>query len=722
MDALAALLAPEDDAPALDALLAPESFDPKAELKKREPWRFPKRPALARLTAEAEQLKSDHAFRIQVAATMNEWLNGERQGAFPRDVELLQTGEMTAAPITKLRDEHMKMVNWHARMDVFYKAYARDVIDREEREATEDGVRLFWEEIQEEFARQDGNGALRMALPDCAGRTGLLAAYIGPDPTNETTGLCFQMVDPFAVYPVWEGKRGLARVYLIYQADADHVIGHYGDPAGEVERKARRLATADAGEAEANAPQEKELIVCWDRAWTSVIWGGELLRQHQHDRGAVPFVIQYSGLGMQGFMHSPSPITGASDAELLAMGASMWGANTRQLDLARKAQPLLWRRVPAHALEEMLAVRLVSLVRRYTYKPPVIVKQGPASAAEGEPERDPQEDGTTLLRADDELQPYPALVDPGLMTATLTMLGQNSQSGVSPTVLNGDNLGGAQASGNAVDMLKADGNENWAPVTIMIEEFLGKVFRAALEIWRDEGEYLGDPDEPAGIVVPRTRRDALMGLTDPHILTPAMLARPGGCRGKVTLRKFNPMSLPPLTQSLMMARQAGLMSQELAIELIAAATDVEGELRRIETDQFDQVPEMLTARHLRLAHQRAINALRQGDLESARQEMLAAKYLADQQTIGMMQRLTMVGQTTMEAMQATQMMQMGGMGMGGPMMNPALGPGGGGMGGPDMGMGGANAGSMLSPSQFGGSTGQQGGRPPGPPPMPGMGG
>lgn len=698
---MAAPAAPPPLAPATDLGLLPE-LDPKADLKAREPWRFPKKPSFVTLKAEAEHLKADHAYRILVAALMNQWLNGERFGHFPRDKDLFASGEMTPVPITKLRDEHFDMVVWHARMDLHSRVYARDVIDREEREAKEDFLRLFWEEIQEQHAEMEGNGPLKVALPDTMGRAGMLAAYIAPDPSNDVTGICFHLMDPFAIYPVWEGKRGLARVYVIYDADADHVIGMYGDPAGATAKKVRKLEKADtaADSDDYDAPAVKELILCYDRAWTSVIWGGELVRQYQHDQGRVPFVIQYSGIGMQGFMHSPAPTPSGTDTDLLLMGPEYWSANSRQLDLARKAQPLLWRRVPAHALEEAIAVRLVSAFRRNSYKPPVVVKQGPASAAEGEPERDPQEDGATILRADDELQPYPSLVDPQLMTAMLTMVGQNSQSGVSPTVLNGANLGGAQASGNAVDMLKADGNERWSPVTVGIEEFMRKVFRHALEIVRDEGDGLVDPDIP-GIPVPRTRRDNLMGLTDPHILTPEMLARAGGCRiERVTLRKFNPQALPPLIQALAMAKQSGVMSQEVIVEMIAAATDIEGEIRRIEQDQFDQVPEMMTAKHLRLAHQRAMNAVRNGDMESARQELLAAKYLADQQTVAMMQRLSMVSSATMEAMQATAMMGQGGM------MNPMLGPGGG--GGMDPALG-----NQLSPSQFGGTTGQASpGRPP----------
>jgi hypothetical protein len=707
MSDLYALESDEDDLVLDDDTTDLELVDPKEiarrEMCAREPWRCPAKPKVSRVLQDTERIKEEHSYRLLVNALMRQWLMGERFGHYPRDKELIDKQEFLPAPLDDLKNEHFKMCAWHARMNIQVKSHGRAVIGDEEREAVEDFSRLLLREWATEYAVFNQGGDFLWGLADSMGAAGMLVAYIHPDPNNTRTGTCFQMIDPNGCFPVYEGKRGLKTVYLASMATAEEVIGWYGDSRGSVERKVRKLVRYGRDDGEYDPLCEKELVCCYDRRWTTVLWGGDLIRQVEHGMGEVPFEVQGSGVGMQGFMQSPDPQVTGADADTLTMGADTWRAHSRQLDTARRHQPLLWRRVPSHALMEAQNVRLDAMFRRASWKPSLIIGQTNQSVIDGEPERAPGEDGVTLVRAEDVVNPYPNMaVDPGLLTMLTAWQQRNTQTGM-PAGMTNPNPGGAQASGNAIDMLNADGYEGWTPVTLGIQHFLGRCIARVLRDALKHGDAYGGDEYPGGLLVPRNR-PGLFGMADPHELTPELLGR-AGTDVDVKLHKFNAASLPPLVQSVMMAKQAGIMSQQIAVELIGAAQDIEDELRRIDEDQLAAVPELMAAKALKLTRNRAMTALRMGDVESAREQLLEGQYLADQLTVAQAARLSMVNQAVMEAMgSGVDPAQLGGGGM----MQPdpmALGPGGG--GGQAPGMAGANAGTQMSPSQFGGSTGQQ---------------
>lgn len=687
--------------------------DPRAEARRREPWRFPKPPKAADVLAGAERQREEQSYRIWVASTMNRWLNGEVFGHYRRDEAKFRSGEMVPARSNDLVNEHFDIVAFHAQMDIHVKAPADSANYRDEAEAKQDYCRLLLRELAREHASYDGNADLLADLSNAAGRSGMLAAYIDVDSANPTTGIAFQVYDANLVYPVYEGKRGLARVYIIYQASAEEVIGWHGDNGGRVERKVRRIARGDAADGSFDALCEKECIVCYDRANRTILWGGEIIAQDAHDSGYVPFIIEHSGIGMPGFMQTPEqsryPLGAIEDIPT----ADMWQIDSRQLDQARKSQPLLWRNVDTHALKEAMASLATYSYRVQILGNRLVVRQGTMSSSEGEPEMGRGEDETTLLRSDDELDQHPMQLDPAVFSYVTAFTMKNDATGQSVTVAN-PNPGGAQAGGSAIDMLRQQGNERWFPITRMIQGFLTKLCHRALEIVMQHGEYLGDLAEP-GIAVPRSRPSGILGLVDPHLLTSAMLRR-AGCGIEVTLKKFNPNALPALVQALIMAKGQGLISQSLAVELIGAAQDVEDELRRIKDDQLQSVPELLAAQALREKYNGAMRAVAEEDYETARQLLLEGRYLSDQLTVAMASRISMVSQAVQEAMGWRMQNEMMGLPSGpeaGMQIDPSAAalalPGGSG-GGASLN---PNPAPYLSPVPLGGSTGRNGGRPPG---------
>ena len=671
--------------------------DPLALERDLMPWKFPPKPRLTDMQSEAERLKEEHAYRIGMMTVMNAWLNGERYGYFPRDKEGIENGSITPVRLPDLINEHFDMVMFHAGMDVQITAEGRAAIEEEEIEAKEDYLRLFWDQICDDHSEKHSGGDLKAAMADTAGRTGMLAAFLAVDPANDVTGIQFQLLDPFGVYPVFEPGRGLAKVYYLGSATAADVIGNHGDNDGRVERKIRKMVRGErAGDYDPFC--EKEIILYWDRQWSAVIWGDELIRVYQHGYGRVPVEIELSNLGMQSFMNTPtSNITDAGDQSLLRVADEWWQANTRQIDWARKCQPLFWRRLFSHSLKEALATRDVSVYRVNTSaKRPMVVGQTQMSIKDGEPELKGEEGDVSLVRAEDVVNPYPNEPAAHMVATIRAMVTEATNSAAASTTTSGAQLGGAQASGNAVDILASIGNQRWAPVTFMQENFLTKIFRRVLELAREYPDEMGGDEFEGGLLVPRSK-PSIMGFTDPHELTPEIIERTG-TRVKVKLHKFNVQTLPPLIQSLMMAKQAGLMSQETGVALIGATDDPRDEARRIVEDQLNAVPELMAAKQLQLGYQRALRAAAAGDMESVRQQMLTNKYLADQLTVAMMARMSMVSRATMEAMQLGAVAPQAGSAMMMPNVNPT-------------GMSDPNVAPYLSPSQFGGTTGQQGGRP-----------
>lgn len=652
-------------------------------------YRKPPRPKLENVQNEAQLEKGDHELRIEQTREMLSWLNLNRVGHFERDREGIEAGEIEVFQSTSLRDEHDAACAWMASMDLAFTAAARESFDREESAAKEDFLHFVWERWNE-IHSEAGNAPLGWALPDTLQKYGMLVAYVGIDPMDDETGISIRMVDPATVFPVHEGERGLAQVYRIYMASASRVLGDFGDAAGKVERKLAKLARNDDGQYDPR--HQGEVIEYWDRHWGMVVYDGEVLRTWEHGYGAVPFVIAYGCFGQQGFTRSPD-LTISVDRRDIVRSMSL--TSERATDLARTAQPFLWRRVRSHAAEESIGGRLLTMLRR-SINPPLVAKQGLLSAQEGDPEIDTSEGGVTKIRDDDAIEPLPNMPSPEVMQPLLNLIGQNRQTGMAPGLLMGQNPA-AQTSGSALDILAQGGFEKWSPLVLVTERFCAAIGKRVLELVRDWGEILG-PEGSRGVLAAPRRFPDQNGETPWHEVTPALIRRTG-IRVSCSLSKFNPQSLGPVGNGLVIAKSMGAIDKRSIIRILGYTTDVEGTIRRINEDQLDEVPEVLQANTLELLASQAKRALNAGDEESASNLLLKARWVAEQMQLGMMQKAQ--GMAEMEIGGAPEMPP--GNVPGAPPMQPPQQPG------PPPG---------ASLPQYGIDTGTNGGRPVEPPMTP----
>lgn len=601
-------------------------------------YRKPPKPKLEEVLEQARREKDDHQLRLERAAEMIRRLNCETVGFFERDREAIEAGEIETFHISALRDEHDAACAWISSMDLTFQAKGRDSFDREEVSSIEDYLHLVYERWSESHSDQ-GNGPLEWAKPDVVQKYGMIAAYVGVNPDDGQTGVETRLLDPATVFPIYEGARGLSAVYRVYNAPMAQVIGDFGDDDGAVERKVRKVAKTGGGEEQHDRHIEMEVVEYWDRNWGMVSWGGEMIRTWEHGYGTPPFVIRFACFGMQGFTRTPDP-----DFSLTATEAIRGGAvfnSDRSLDLARQAQPFLWRRIRVHDIEEAIAGRLVTAMRR-SMNPPLVAKQGILSAGEGDPEIDPTEGGVTKIRDDDAIEALPNLPAPEIMTPLMNVIQQNRQTGMAPGLLMGQNPA-AQTSGSALDILSQGGFEKWSPIVLCIEAFDAAVASRCLEIVRDWGEVLGEEEDRGVLVVPRRNPALTPGdVSSDHLLKPEVVRRVG-IRVKATMSKFNPLSLGNVANSLVMAKSMNAIDQRSVIRMLGYTTDIEGTIRKIDEDLLDDVPEIKQAKTLEILKRQADRAMAVGDEESAREILLKARYVAEQMQIAMMQKMQQMG-------------------------------------------------------------------------------
>lgn len=651
----------------------------------------PQRPKKDDVIADAEQNREDHFARVRIAAEMVSRLNMETVGIFPRDKEDVDSGEIETFQSTALRDEHDAACAWIAGMSMSFESKYRDTIDREEATAKEDFLHYFWEVWQESHGRS-GTGPLRWALPDIIQKYGMLAAYIGIDPTNDELGLRVKMVDPATIFPVHEGDRGISEVYRIYTATAASVIGDFGDPAGSVEKKVKKIARQSRGDGRYDRNFEGEVIEYWDRNWGMVLFEKEVIRIWEHGYAAVPFIVKFGCFGQQGFTRTPDDAI--QNVAPRDFGPAMSMATRRSDDLARMSQPFLWRRVKAHDVEEAVAGRFVTAFRK-AMNPPLVIKQGMLSAVEGDPEIDNRESGFTRARADDEFEPLPTNPMNDVIAPLQAMLQQNRQTGMAPGLLMGQNPA-AQTSGTALDVLSQGGLEKWSPLVMVIEEFVSELGRRALELVRDWGAILGADGERGMLMIPRRNPNPRTGEAPAHEVTSELL-RSTGTRLICRLRKFNPNSLPQIGMGLGQLAQLGIIDRRTMIGIAGFTDDADGILARIDEEMLDEIPEIKQATALDILYQQAEKALRRNDERSAYTTLLKARYIASQMEMMQQERMQQMldAQVNSQMMNNDLMMQEQAMAMGGPPM-------------------GGEAGGVqgLSMPQMGIDTGTEGGRPP----------
>jgi hypothetical protein len=593
----------------------------------------PPKPKLDDILEEAEQERQDHTERIELAMLTQQYLNLERTGVLHKNhIEDIKSGRMLKGRLTDLRDEHDAYVAHIASMDWSCNIPLKDSIDKEETIAKEDAAHYFFECFQRQHSNA-GNGSLKAAIPDTLGKYGMLAASLVIDPLNDECGLRFQMLDPATVFPVFEGGMGLARVYRVYQATASQVIGSFFDATGTLAKKVKKEASADK---RYDPHYMGEVTEYWDKEWVMVAWEGKELLCRRHGYCKVPIKIKYGSFGMQGFTQTSHLVDGDGVIRH-AFGANR-SHDVRRRDLKRIAQPFLARRFEAHDIEEgIMGVFNTAMMRQL--EPPTRQYLNLQSQNEGSIKAKQGQGETTVLRDDDKMEDAPPVFTPDVVNAVMANLTQNKQTGMASGVIMGQMPGG-QTNGSAIDILGQAGTEKFRPLVTTEEEWLTELIEWAFELVRDWGPILGMEGNLGVVEIPRRNPNPRTGEAPAHELTPEVLRRVG-IRASVTLRRFNPNNLTQLINGLGVMYNMGAIDIRGIIDTVGITNNPDAMIDRIDDEKLDQVPEVLQEKTLRRLYKQAEIAEKRGDMESARENMNRAYFIASQ-----MQHRMMYGQPT----------------------------------------------------------------------------
>ncbi|MDQ3057828.1 MAG: hypothetical protein M3Q96_08895, partial [Pseudomonadota bacterium] len=335
--------------------------------------------------------------------------------------EGIESGEKQKGRLTDLIDEHNAYCGHYAAMDFHIKVPLKDAIDREEGTMFTDAGHFLFECFERQHAAA-GNASLRWALPDMVGKYGMVAAMLVLDPTNEECGLRFQLLDPATVFPVYEGGMGLARVIRVYQAEASAVMGSFFDATGTVQKKIKKAATFDR---RYDPHHVGEVTEWWDKTWVKVLFEDKEIFKYKHAYGKVPIKIKYAGFGQQAFTQTAR--IAMDDYGVPVHYARNIGSDVRREDLARIAQPFLWRRVEAHDIEEAVMGLFIDALRKQA-NPSWIAQLGMQSHNDGTPRIPKAEGEVGAFRDDDIVTPQPPVFTPDVINAITALTAQNKQT------------------------------------------------------------------------------------------------------------------------------------------------------------------------------------------------------------------------------------------------------------------------------------------------------
>lgn len=598
-------------------------------------YRKPAKPKLNEVLEDAEREKGLHEKRIRMAMESLSRLNLEGFGMFERDKEKIVSGSYEGYIDTSLRDEHDAAVAYIAGMDWSAESPYRETIDQEEADAKEDLISYLFEVWERQHERA-GNASLKMAIPDTLMKYGMLVGHAVVDPGDDECGIRMRLLDPATCYPIHEGHRGLGVMYRIYNASASQVIGDFGDAEGKVERKVRKIVGAKSNNGTFDRSWEGEVVEYWDRNWLLIAFEGEQILIREHGYACCPFVVTFGGFGQQNFTSSRSIYVQGEGTTWNRPDGTLEGFNPKADDYGRIAAPFLARRWRPHDINEAVYGRLLTMYRM-GMRWPLYIKQSVMSAEMNDIEIDYEEEGQTFIGPDDEILPLPNLPTPEVVAALMQVIAEGKQTSMATGLMMGQSPH-SQASGSAIDILMQTGFARWSTVVVGAQCFIELMMELILALYRDWGLILGMEPNIGTLYVPRRNPNPRTGGAPVHEVTPDLLRRTG-IRCIVNMFKFNPANAAALAQAQAIWKSMGILPKQLAVKMAAFSPNPQGVLRQVDEEQLADVPEVKQERTLSSLIKEAEDAALRGDMESAKERMGKAVFIAS-----MMQRNQMIGQ------------------------------------------------------------------------------
>jgi hypothetical protein len=521
-------------------------------------YKKPDKPEINNLWGKAQQMKQ--RFRLLHDRIHDDmlWLRLAQVGMFEEDVQAMRDGlYIDKFQSTALVDEWNLVCAFLAGLQ--WKLEAKMVAPDLQTEAQriKDTVAYL---RQQEILRHAEAGQGNLAMDEARMLTayGMIVNRTVIDLEDPDFPFDSILVDPSTVFPEWNGKRGLFRVWRVYKTTWSRVLGDYGEPSKKELKKIRNLVGENIDD-----ETEIEIVEYWD-TWYRAVLASEavILPLTEHKYGYVPFTIQYGPLGEP--MGVLSPTDGARRTR-----SGEWVADEGSLkdDLPFKALSYIGHMKHSHKQYEAIMARMLTGFKK-AINPPLLRERDEMAADQPMPEMDtgPGAINETML-GHERVSPIPTQAGPIEVSAVMEAMSMDRMTGRAPLAMYGLN-DRSNVSGTALQALNDAGMDKVGPWVAALEQYHTRRFNQWLISWRNFGhlaKYAGDSPSPFMIPVAAPKA----GMSAAFELTPEVVDAIGP-RMSVSLTRVRKQEWLPMLNAAKMAYDIGVMTKRQIADEIGA--------------------------------------------------------------------------------------------------------------------------------------------------------
>lgn len=512
-------------------------------------YKKPTKPEINDLWGRAQQIKLKYRLVHDRMHDDLMWLRLAQVGMFEEDVQSMRDGLFVDKyQSTSMVDEWNLVCSFLAGLQWRYEALLVSPDLQQEAQRIKDTVAYLRDQEILRHA-ESGQGHLPMDEARMLTAYGMIVSRTVIDLEDPDFPFYSAIIDPATVFPEWNGKHGLLRVWRVYKTTWARIIGDYGEPARKEMKKIKNSIGDNIDD-----ETEVEVVEYWDSWYRAVIASeGVIMPLTEHKYGYVPFTIQYGPLGEP--MGTLAPAQGARRTR-----AGEWIADEGTLkdDLPYKALSYIGHMKYSHKQFEAIMSRMLTGFKK-AINPPLLRERDEMAADQPMPEMDtgPGAVNETML-GHERVSPIPTSASPIEVSSVMEAMAMDRMTGKAPLAMYGLN-DRSNVSGTALQALNDAGMDKVGPWVAALEQYHTRRFNQWLLSWRNFGhlaKYAGD--EPAPFIVPAIA--PRKGQAAAFELTPETIDAIGP-RVNIRLTRVRKQEWLPMLNAARMAYDMGIMSK-----------------------------------------------------------------------------------------------------------------------------------------------------------------
>ena len=512
-----------------------------------------KRPDPVKIHDEGLRLYDLYAFQRAALRVDQELLRMMRQGVFENDTDLMDEGIIEDFLSTSLVDDYHLAVSIMGGIDPFFPIEGRDdklqIYYRQKRAAAD------WLYHTESRAHtRSGEIPTNILQVKLLLERGGLVKRRTPNRYAETGDSPFitKFIDPIEVVPIWEGYKGLGRIYRIFSMTVRDIKDEFGDieNLGKISELIGKDLTVETTHC--------DIVEYWDRRWRcTTMAGAVLVPPTEHNYGEPPYTIGYGPLSEPQMMKLPT--------------GNYATPETIQQHLQYKMRSFIWSKKHPHLFNEAMMKRYVLAFQRLLY-PPMTLSQDP-NFKKDVPEYDMMPGAVNReYKGVAEWRGAPQNNSGFSEQALMAQLNSQVQTGFAPPTAYGYMPDQANISGTANRQSLAAGLHLHRPWISTLESFIADDLSKAMRMIQRHGSVVeyGEVGRYKPIMFPVSR--PVKGDPPTGHINKELLSKTGtDVTVRMTIKDKDSWMMMAQTANLL--KQAGVPFQYLAEELFAIPYD-----------------------------------------------------------------------------------------------------------------------------------------------------